>query len=235
MIIGNTTDYAAIRNMEVVRPERAGTVWKGIRHIDLIESIRAELNRHDCGINNERYSVTKDEMSLIGSFDISIPRIETIDGQEYSLGFRHSNDLRYPITLSIGTHIMVCHNGVITGEHVLKRKHTTGLDLDYEIYNAIKEAMIQFNTVRDRIYNLSEAYTSPEDVAMYLIMGARQRLYPWSWIGKIDSEIQNPSINNPECCKSSAWGIYNGVSYVLKDAKPERQIQSLYKFNKILN
>jgi hypothetical protein len=235
MIIGKLTRLEDIEKMEINRPEHAGSRWKGVKHSTLINTIRNRLNERRCTIIEERHSVSDDEMSLVGCFDIEVPGLQAIEGQRYSLGYRHSNDMRYPITLSVGGHIMVCHNGVITGEHILKRKHTTGLNLEAELFHGINRAMTDFSDVRASIENLRQKYITNIEVSDALVVGANRNLYPWSWIGKIHDEYYNPSEDNPECVLNSAWGYYNAASYVLKGAKPERQIRSLYGVLDILN
>lgn len=231
-MIGKVTPLDEIANIDVVRPDNAGNKWKGLRHIDLIESMTKLIQYNDMEIISQGQSVSEDGTSLIGYYQVdgSMPEIA---GQRYTIGYRHSNDMKHSITLSIGTTVMICHNGVITGEYIIRRKHTKNLNIEAEMFGAIQ-------TVKNELFHVQPTidYMRQKDMtyqyASLLLQGARQKLYPWSWIGKIDSECCEPSDDNPECDNSTAWGIYNGFNYVMRESNPERQYRSLHRFSELI-
>lgn len=235
MMIGNETPIGEIMSIDVERPEAAGSKWMGVRHGDLINGIEQQLQYRNINTTEKHFSVDESGASLIGYFNITSDDLPTIDGQKYMLGVRHSNDMRHPITLSIGTTITICHNGVITGEYILRRKHTKNLDLEQELFGAIRTVSEMLPRVSVGINMLRE--TPLDDYERVLVSGARNRLYPWSWIGKIDSEYRNPSENNPECIDfhGTKWGVYNAFNYIMREATPERQASSLYKFASLMS
>jgi len=235
MFYGTATPLAEIANMEVVRPEKAGSRWQGIKHLDLITGIKGQLEYRDVKVLDEKFSVDDSQMSLIGFFLID-PGLTDIEGQSYMLGFRHSNDLKFPITLSVGTVISVCHNGMITGEYILRRKHTKGLDLEQELFNAIRNITEEYVGVAGVIEGMRQVELAKNQYERLLVEGARRHIYPWSWIGKIDAEYRAPTEDNPECARytGTSWGLYNAFNYVMKDATPLRQAESLYKFTSML-
>lgn len=234
MLLSETITMEELENIEVTRPERAGTRWKGIRHADLVHAIEDQLNYRNIRIIENHFSVSKDEFSLIGYAKIA-PDMEPIEGQSYMLGYRHSNDLRFPITLSIGTIITICHNGVITGEHILRRKHTSGLDLEREMFDAVRDVTGRLNSIPTVINGMR--HTRLDNHEYYLVEGARRGIYPWSWIGKIDSEYNSPDDDNQECLdyKGTRWGLYNAFNFVMHEATNQRQVEGLYQFNLLLN
>jgi len=233
MLIGQTTDLDTLQNMEVVRPERAGSKWVGIRHHDVVTGIRQQLDYQGIEVTDLKVSVSGDNNeSLVGLYYLN--PANPIDGQRYILGFRHSNDLRNPLTLSIGTSVIVCHNGVITGEHVMRRKHTKGLDLERELFEGIREVASRYERVSYVINAMrSESLVDPE---YFMVEGARKKMYPWSWIGKVDKEYSNPSEDNPEVemYSRTPWALYNAVNYVARDMPAERQFRCLHQFSKLM-
>jgi len=238
MFIGTETPMHAIAEMEVKRPSDAGDHWKGIKHIDLIDGIRSQLDYRGINVLTTTASVERNEAkdSLIGYFLVS-PNVSPIDGQNYMLGFRHSNDLRNPLVLSIGTLITICHNGMITGEYIMRKKHTKNLDLEHELFVGIRDVASQFEGVEKTVYNMRMSPLDRNEYESIVVRGARKNIYPWSWIGKIDDEYNNPSEDNPECgeYKGTRWGVYNAFNYVMKHATPERQARSLHRFMPIVN
>ena len=43
---------------------------------------------------------------------------------------RNSNDKRFPIKISFGSHVFVCDNMAFNADHVIKRKHTANAKRD---------------------------------------------------------------------------------------------------------
>ena len=156
-----------------------------------------------------------------------VPHLDDVD-EEYAL--------RVPITLSLGSLITICHNGIITGEYIMRKKHTLNLDLEQELFSAIRDTTVQYAGVKQDIDHMRVTDLFG-DYERLLVAGARKNVYPWSWIGKIDKEYSAPSEDNPECKDylGTRWGLYNAFNYVMRDATPQRQAESLYRFMGIMN
>lgn len=73
------------------------------------------------------------------SFDAP-DRLALPPGTGPSLGVRHANDKSMSIQLTAGVRVLVCDNGALIGEiEALRRKHTSGLDLQALITQGIEE------------------------------------------------------------------------------------------------
>jgi hypothetical protein len=112
-------------------PEATDT-WKPVPHYELVESLIEVLTTHGITITREENATSgKDDARLFGVLDLVIPDVAVPDFG-MSLGIRGSNDRSLAIQATAGARVFVCDNLAFSGDSgtvVLKKKHTSGLDL----------------------------------------------------------------------------------------------------------
>jgi hypothetical protein len=115
----------------LLTPEPTDT-WKPVAHYELVASLIEGLTAHNITITREAYATSgKDDARLFGVLDLLIPDVAVPDFG-MSLGIRGSNDRSLAIQATAGARVFVCDNLAFSGDSgtvVLKRKHTSGLDL----------------------------------------------------------------------------------------------------------
>jgi hypothetical protein len=106
--------------------------WKPVPHWELVESLIEGLTAHNITVTREAYATSgKDDARLFGVLDLTIADLAVPDFG-MSLGIRGSNDRSLAIQATAGARVFVCDNLAFSGDSgtvVLKRKHTSGLDL----------------------------------------------------------------------------------------------------------
>jgi hypothetical protein len=112
-------------------PEPTDT-WKPVPHYELVKSLIDGLTAHNITVTREAYATSgKDDARLFGVLDLIIPDVAVPDFG-MSLGIRGSDDRSLAIQATAGARVFVCENLASSGDSgtvVLKRKHTSGLDL----------------------------------------------------------------------------------------------------------
>jgi len=92
---------------------------------------------------------------LFGSLDFApIPGMPFPAGCAPSCGLRNSADKSFALSILSGTRVIVCANGVLSGEFVITRKHTSGLDLVESIdaaLDAFMESLRGFNQTYEQL------------------------------------------------------------------------------------
>jgi len=213
--------------VDVIRPDAAGRRWKGVSHRDFADEIVKDLGKRDVGITSDRWATLQKGQMLIGSLDVVLPDITDIPGQKFSLGVTHANDMSRSMWITVGTKVMVCDNGVVTGEYVLRRKHTTGMNLGFEIRNALGRAVNQFRNTRAVVDGLRDKRMGVAEVDHNFVEVGRRGILSWSQVGKAVKEYENPSHPEFNEFKGRAWGVYQAVNHIVKARSPLSQMQSL--------
>src|SRR5471030_1875654 len=81
-----------------------------------------------------------------------IPGMPFPAGCAPSAGLRNSADKSFALSILSGARVFVCANGVLNAEHIISRKHTSGLDMVESIDKALDAFM-------DSIRAFQETYT----------------------------------------------------------------------------
>ena len=219
---------------EIVRPENAGNRWRGVSHRDYAEAIMGDLNDRGVEVTSDRWATLQKGQVLIGSLDVVPPNIDGIPGQKFSTAVTHSNNMTRSMWMTVGTTVMICDNGVVTGEYVLRRKHTIRMDLGLEIHNALDRAMVKFGDTSRVVNQLRDTKMSKLAVDHSFMEVGRRGSLAWSQVGKAVKEYENPE--HPEFLefKGRAWGVYQAVNHVVKERSPLSQMESLRDLTKLL-
>jgi hypothetical protein len=220
-----------------VRPENAGSRWAGVPHKTLADEFVFAAERYGCDILNEKYSVAKDGARLIGGLELQMPsssEYPEIPGQNYTIAYMGNNDMSKALVAATGTTVMVCHNGMLTGDLILSRKHTTGVDVFSEIHRAFRTAMNQFADTGTTINRMIETELSSADVDTAFMEIGRRGILPWSAVGKAWNELQNPSHEEFRNFKDRAFGVYQATNEVIKQRNPQDQLDGLHGLTNLL-
>jgi hypothetical protein len=112
-----------------------------VPHHVLADTVLATAEGLGLPLRKESWGISKDGMRLYGALDFDpIKKLRMPEGTGPSLGIRHANDKSISVQLTAGARVFLCDNGVMVGEiETVRRKHTSGLDLDSLIRDALTE------------------------------------------------------------------------------------------------
>ena len=235
-VYGEKVKVEDLRKVQVVTPKRiengqtAGTRWRGIQHGVLVESLIASMMQRDWKINDMQFALARGGADLAGAFDVTIPGLDAPEGQSYSLGLLTSNAMFRALRIVVGTNVAICNNGMATGEVALCRKHTTRLELFDEVNGALDRYIVQARKVKEFVSRLKSYRISNYMLNHLLCETGRSGILPWSAVGKVDKEFQDPTY--PEHGKN-AWGLYNAFTQIVKQASPIHQMDKMNKFRQL--
>ncbi len=185
--------------------------WKPIRHSDLIEHLDLALHAQGLHIWREQFAVQHHDHRLFGVLDLST----TTDDFRVALGLRASNDKTFAIQLAVGLRVIVCDNLAFQGDLIaLKRKHTTGLDLQAELSAAIVRCVEHFDRYATEVRNFKD--TDLTDLTAKALMHDAfvYRLLPLRLLPAVAQEYFRPSY--AEFTERTAWSLYNAFTHVAK-------------------
>jgi hypothetical protein len=219
---------------ETTRPEKVGRLWQGVSHKDLADTLIHCLENQQIRVDEEKWSLDGRGTAMIGALGLTLPGLPDLPGQQYALGIRHSNDGRRAIQISCGTTVLVCHNGVLTGQFILHRRHTTGLDLNKEMGAGVCRYLAEVAKVKTTVEALQERPLSAAQADTALMEAGRRRLLPWSALGKVDAEYRAPRIEDFRAWHGRGWGLYNAFNEIAKQLNPFRQMDALAGFRKLV-
>jgi len=135
-----------IRSLPV--PPSLGPRHHPIGHARLMDELDAAVAEFDLEVTNRRFDLADKRSQIFMTYDIGGFDQHQIPGSvRFQIGARGSNNRTLKEVVAFGTHVMVCSNGMIAGEHIIGHKNTESI-LDI-LPQRIREALGQFDIFRD--------------------------------------------------------------------------------------
>ena len=207
------------RNEVALVETPAGTdSWKPVPHIEVIEAVTEVVKAHDWTITEEQFGLAREGQKLFG-----VMKINKSSSSDWTrcIGLRNSHDKSFSVGLSAGISVMVCSNMAFGGTTVIKRRHTSGIELAELVDVAVKELENEFLILETVCEDLKVQYLKNDDEARSTIVRAAE-------IGAINSsdivpvfrEFKNPC--HEEFTEPTRWNLLNAFTETIKKYTPQR-------------
>ncbi len=216
-----------------VVPKGAGKRWAPIQHGVLVGEIEGSIDRMGFEVIDAQFSTSEDGFDVIGAMALLVPDREAPEGVHYELGFRASNAQRHALFGFSGATVLACLNGIALGSFVFGQKHTTFKTRDLTV--GIDEGMRRWaGQIADagRVIDLLRATeVSDHRAESLMVRGARDGVYGWSKIAKIDAEynardgragegLTVGTQRHEEFAPRTLWSLVNAATEVAKIGSP---------------
>ena len=211
----------------VQTPERTDS-WKPVPHIEVIDAVTEVVKAHHWTITEEQFGLAREGQKLFGVMKIN--RSSSSDWVR-CIGLRNSHDKSFSVGLSAGISVMVCSNMAFGGTAVIKRRHTSRIELTDLVNVAVNELENEFLMMETVCEDLKVQYLQNDDEA-------RSRIVRAAEIGAINSsdivpvfkEFKNPS--HEEFAEPTRWSLLNAFTETIKKYTPQRVDYSYSALNR---
>lgn len=204
----------------VVPPVRTET-WHPISHRMLLDEVLGALTERGLVIDRREFSLSRDKHQL---FSIFTMRGNDAIAKDFSLalGLRNSTNKTLPAGIVSGARVFVCDNLALTGDIVIKRKHTSGIEeaLPGLIRSALDQWVLKAQE-QATVFNRWKTIEIDSKVATDVIVrSAEAGALPQAGILPVRREFLNP--RHAEFAGNTVWGLYNAYTQYLTHDRVER-------------
>ena len=211
----------------VETPERTDS-WKPVPHIAVIEAVTEVVNAHHWTITEEQFGLAHEGQKLFGIMKIN--KSSSTDWVR-CIGLRNSHDKSFSVGLSAGISVMVCSNMAFGGTTVIKRRHTSRIELTELVAIAVNELENEFLIMEKVCEDMKVLYLKDDDEA-------RSRIVRAAEIGAINSsdivpvfrEFKQPQ--HEEFTEPTRWSLLNAFTETIKKYTPQRVDYSYSALNR---
>ncbi|MEI6233316.1 MAG: DUF932 domain-containing protein [Planctomycetota bacterium] len=225
---------------------QATATWRPLPHAEVIETLIDRAGRLGLRVKNEKYAVMPGRLypeegmqieldggRMFGSIDFDpIPGVPFPDGCGPSAGIRNSHDKTFALSILSGARVFLCENGVLRAEHIISRKHTSGIDLIASIddaLNAFMSSIQDFNTMYEQMRDLRVNRTRAHSLIVEM---ARAGAFSSDLILPVVEEFENP--RHAEFKERNVWNLYQSATETMKRQSPARQLDGFKALNATL-
>lgn len=226
------TKLEDLHHIALRRPEKAGLRWQGIPHGALVKSLIAAIEKRGWEVKDTKFSVSPNETEMAGALNLKINDVKLPEGLSLSLGILTSNAMKRSLLMVAGANVACCLNGMATGQIVMRKKHTIGFNLENEIQDSLDEYRKQVIGIDQVVADLKETELPQKEADRVLMEAGRQRLMPWSRIGKVDAEYRKPTF--AEHGQGTSYALLQAFTYHVKKNAPLTQMTSMNRFRELL-
>jgi hypothetical protein len=195
-------------------PPDGTDTWKPVPHGELVEALRAELDRRGLDVKREQYAVQQQGNVLFGVMDL-----DWRDDGEYAaaIGLRTSNNKQHAISMAIGARVFVCDNLCFSGDVIaLKRRHTSGLNLPKELCAGLDRYQDGFIRLQDGVEHLQRTTLTDGQAKRLIYDLFRQKVVPLRLFHPVVETYQASYRQQG----ATLWSLHNAFTTHVKSLPP---------------
>ena len=209
--------YVGREEIAMVPTPGATASWHPVPHYEIITMVSKAVESRGWTIANEQYGLGRDGAKLFG-----VMRLGHSGNQEWSraIGLRNSHDMSLAVGLAAGLNCFVCDNLAFGGSTVIKRRHTSGIDLMSLVSGALDTLMDAFFTLELEADNLKLYDVTHDAARIATVRAAEAGAIPSCDIIEVLNEFEHP--RHEEFAAPSRWSFLNAFTEVSKKYSPAR-------------
>ena len=194
--------------------------WKPVSHSEVIDAVTDVVKAHRWAILEEQYGLARDGQRMFGMI-----RINKSSSMEWSrcIGIRNSHDRTIAVGLSAGISVHVCSNLCFGGSTVLKRRHTSRIELNGLVLEAVNSLELEFLTLENVAEELKIDELKDDEVRASLVVAAERQAIPSCDILTVWNEFKHP--RHEEFGEPTRWSLLNAFTETAKKYSPARADQ----------
>ena len=212
--------YNTTKGLIISAPVPAQTrTYKPIAHSQLIDLTLGGIEKAGFKLDKETYSAASDGQIANGKFSIS----NVADSEmQLQIGWQNSYNKKLTLKFAIGTRILVCSNGCVSGDYgAFKKKHVGEIQsfTPQAIGDYIKSAGDSFKLMQDQREQMKQVEITRR-VKAELIgrMMIEEQFIRSTQLNIITKELTNPT--HDYGAKDSLWELYNYTTFAMKELHP---------------
>lgn len=202
--------------------------WKPVPHIEVIDAVTEVVKAHKWEITEEQFGLAREGQKLFGVMKIN--KSSCLDWTR-CIGLRNSHDKSFSVGLTAGISVMVCSNMAFGGTTIIKRRHTSRIELAQLVDVAVNELENEFLILETVCEDLKVQYLKNDDEA-------RSRIVRAAELGAINSsdivpvfrEFKQPQ--HEEFSEPTRWSLLNAFTETIKKYTPLRVDYSYSALNR---
>lgn len=208
--------------------------YKPVSHSSLIDLTLNSIEKAGFTLDKETYSSAVDGQIANGRFSIS----NVADSEmQLQIGWQNSYNKQLTLKFAIGTRILVCSNGCVSGDFgAFKKKHvgeiqsfTPGAIIDY-----IAQAGEAFTLMQNQRESMKQIEITKRTKAELIgRMMLEEQFISSTQLNIISRELKAPT--HDYNAKDSLWELYNYTTFAMKETHPSLWMESHIKAHKFFN
>lgn len=227
--------YNTTKELIMHAPVPAETrTYKPVSHSQLVDLTLNGIEKAGFILDKETYSAAQDGQIANGRFSIS----NVADNEmQLQIGWQNSYNKQLTLKFAIGTRILVCSNGCVSGDYgAFKRKHVGEIQsfTPQAIGDYIKTAADSFKLIQDQREHMKQIELTRRTKAELIgRMMIEEQFIQSTQLNIIKRELANPT--HDYGAQDSVWELYNFTTFAMKETHPGLWMENHISAHKFFN
>jgi len=209
--------YAGRDEIALVPTPQATASWKPVSHLDVIDTVTNAVKSRGWNIIDEQYGLAREGAKLFGVIEINQ---SSSSEWHRCIGIRNSHDQSFAVGLTAGISVRVCSNMAFGGSMVLKRRHTSRIELNGLVLEAVNELEMEFLTLETVAEDLKIQYLKDDQARLAVFMAAEAGAINASDVLSVFGEFKKP--RHEDFAEPTRWSLLNAFTENAKKYSPAR-------------
>ena len=218
LCLANSTDKYVDRDaLALVPTPKPTATWRPVPHIDVVNAVENTISNRGMSIESERFGLARDQQKMFGVLTLT-----NRSNPEWTrcIGVRNSHDQSFAAGICCGVSVLVCSNLCFGGEFVIKRRHTSGIDLASMVEETMDTLADSYISFEERLLNLHDEPMTDDHARIFIVKAAEYGAIPSCDILAVFSEYLEP--RHKEFRERSQWSLLNAFTEIAHKYKPAR-------------
>lgn len=202
--------------------------YKPVPHSQLMDITLESINASGFKLDKEIYTSAKEGKVANGRFSIS----NVADTEmQLQIGWQNSYDKSLSLKFAIGTHIFICSNGCVSGDHGSFKKKHVGEIREFApetISEYIKRSSDVFRKIqKEREFMKTIEIDRKVQAELLGRMFLEQNIITSTQLNIIKRELDTPTFDYKS--ENSMWELYQFTTFALKESHPSNWMEAHIK------
>ncbi len=218
LCLANSGEKIVDRNtLALVPTPKPTSTWKPVPHIDVVDAVENAITNRGMMIESERFGLARDQQKMFG-----VITLVNRNNPEWTrcVGIRNSHDQSFAAGICCGVSVLVCSNLCFGGEFVIKRRHTSGIDLTSMVDETMDVMTDSYITLEKRLLDLHEIPMSDNQARIFIVKAAEYGAIPSCDIIPVFKEYLAP--RHEEFTERTQWSLMNAFTEIAHKYTPAR-------------
>jgi hypothetical protein len=227
--------FTTVSDLSRIQMPAATRTWQPVSQVQLFNSMCDAIRNRGFTITTESHRIHRKKPVFISQVEIEAPGLPGGKEMKWNIAGMQSWNKTVPVKFLFGGTVLVCTNGMVVAEHILKTKHTTNVwsRLEPMIEQTIDLFEAQVNKAFGFYQQMKDVRGTHTTLCDFAVRVAAKDYLPKTQILDLVQEAENPSFDYGTNA-GSVYNIHAAFTHLLKKANPLEAPSRLLGFEREL-
>jgi hypothetical protein len=197
---------------------RATSTWQPVPHAEVMNTVVNHAKQRNLQIDEIKYQIVPVKNSVYPDMFSTMYMKSDNGTYRNMLGVRNSHNKKFGAAACSGSQVMVCSNGIMSGDHIISKKHTKNVrsSFEQEVSDMFDEVIQTWSNNECRYNGYKNTTLTDDEFDQLLGSSVRHHAINPSKALKVVQEYNEP--RHDVFQDRNAWSAFNAFTEIHKES-----------------